>query len=327
MLNNKPELTIIMTCYNQEDCIRQAVDSLLNQQLNFDYKLIITDDNSTEDNSKEVIKELVEKYSFIEAVFAEENAGYLVNVLRGKRQADTKYLCLLDSDDYYTDTHFLQDAYDFLESHPDYTVYEANVNTLKDGVYRPFVNPKFKSGSYDMKDLVNNSVPVTQTTGQFFRNVIYSKGVPEVVEASIGDKVAERSWEGDTTRFLMHLKWGKAYYSDKIIGVYRITPNGIWTRMKKSSQFLYKARVRVDYCDYFIEDIPYWVNKAWEYLNTAFKCKSDELASYDYSEWTETEKNTIKMVYGFCIKNKELIRIPEDTLKDKIKKILHILKG
>ena len=45
------KVTIIMSNYNQEKYISQAIESVLNQKTNFPFQLIITDDFSTKDNS------------------------------------------------------------------------------------------------------------------------------------------------------------------------------------------------------------------------------------------------------------------------------------
>ena len=55
------KVTIIMSNYNQEKYISQAIESVLNQKTNFPFQLIITDDFSTKDNSIKIIKEFEKK--------------------------------------------------------------------------------------------------------------------------------------------------------------------------------------------------------------------------------------------------------------------------
>ena len=54
-------MTIIMPSYNNGQYIRQALDSILMQEVDFDYQIIITDDCS-QDDSPEIIKEYESKY-------------------------------------------------------------------------------------------------------------------------------------------------------------------------------------------------------------------------------------------------------------------------
>ena len=61
-MDNTAKVTIIMSNYNQEKFIEQAIESVLAQETDFDWQLIITDDHSTKDNSVEIIKRYAEKY-------------------------------------------------------------------------------------------------------------------------------------------------------------------------------------------------------------------------------------------------------------------------
>ena len=59
------KLTIIMSNYNQANLIGCAIDSVLMQKTKFPFQLIITDDNSTKDDSAKVLKQYEKKYPVI----------------------------------------------------------------------------------------------------------------------------------------------------------------------------------------------------------------------------------------------------------------------
>ena len=147
--NNQYALTIIISNYNQEKHLAETIDSVFAQKVDFSFMIIITDDHSTKDRSKEIIYEYANRHDNIEPIFADENGGYLTNILRAKERTKTKYFCLLDADDYWTDSCFLQRAYDYLEAHPEYTIYEANVEVIKEGQKRghPLVSTKSRPGT------------------------------------------------------------------------------------------------------------------------------------------------------------------------------------
>ena len=73
---------------------------MINQTLGFEnIELILVDDNSNDD-SKQIISELVRKYSNIKPIFLTENSGnasYPRNV--GIENATAEYLLFMDSDD------------------------------------------------------------------------------------------------------------------------------------------------------------------------------------------------------------------------------------
>ena len=328
-MNGPYELTIIISNYNQEQHLSETIESALLQKVKFLYRIIITDDHSREDRSCEIIKEYVKRYTHIEPILAEENKGYLSNILRAKEKTKTKYFCLLDTDDYWNDSHFLQRAYDFLESHDEYTIYEANVEVItEDGMNKhPFVSPKQKSGTYSKEMfLKNQSIPITQTTGMVFRNCIFSKGIPAIMKEAVGTS-SERSFEGDTGRFFMHLKEGRAYYDSNIVGVYRLTENGIWSRLKSSRKSIIEARMFYDFYRYYNSNVDFFVTKSYKYLMKYLKEKQKELNGLTEKEELidEYEELMANDVYSFCKKYEKEIIIDRVSIKEKIKQIIKIL--
>ena len=267
------KLTVIMSNYNQADLIIGAIESVLKQKTDFPFQLIITDDNSTKDNSVEIIRKYEQKYpNIIKCLYNKENGRYLKNILRAKAITKTPYFTLLDADDYWTDNLYLQKAIDFLESHTDFTIYSTNVLTLwEDGSSSPYIKHPTKTTDFSIEDFLHNSISITQTTGMVFRNIIYSKGIPEIVNSSIGT-ISERSFEGDYGRFIMHLKYGKAHYVNEISGVYRILSSGIWQCLNPFEKSTIQAQAFIDH-DRFFEGKyhRFFINKAWDEIRGCLK--------------------------------------------------------
>ncbi len=333
-MNDQYELTVIISNYNQEKHIAETIDSVLSQRVNYPFQIIITDDFSCQDRSKDIIRDYEAKYDFIRAIFAKENKGYLTNILRAKERTKTKYFCLLDAEDYWTDRDFLQRAYDYLEEHEEYTIYEANVrvvpedlDAMKDSGH-PFISPRRLSGTYSKEMLLTNKpVPITQTTGMFFRNCIFSKGVPEIMKKAVGTR-SERSFEGDTGRFMMHLKEGPAYYDKRIVGVYRLTRDGIWNKLTEAKKQIINARAFLDYYQYYGSDAAFFVNRAYALLQDYIAEKNNELAGFvkERELIDEYEYLMVNDVYRFCKEYKREIRTGKKGLKQKAKQIIGILR-
>jgi len=324
----KPELTIIMSNYNQGKYIRSAIDSVLSQKTSFNWQLIITDDNSTKDNSIEIIKEYVHQYpDKIKVLLNKKNGGYLENVLRAKRITKTPYFCLLDADDYWLDDFFLQRSYDFLQKHLKYVIYYENVKCLlPDGTCYPFINPNIVNSSYTIEDLFADRVYITQTTGQFYRNVLFKNGIPEIIETAIGT-VSEHSFEGDTDRFILHLKYGKAYFNNILCGVYRILPNaGIWSRLTQFKKNLLTAQAYYDYFRYFnYSHADYFIHHSLFYAKECFEALKK---SIDKNEFTQTiVQSDIEQLFALIIENEKYFdKIAKDNDKPCIKKSLTVKK-
>lgn len=320
------ELTIIISNYNQEEHIAETIDSALHQRVNFPFKIIIVDDCSTRDHSREIIRRYTERYLNIEAIFADENKGYLTNILRAKTITKTKYFCLLDADDYWTDRDFLQRAYDFLEEHNEYSIFESNVEVLDEVNRHLFISHRYKSSTYSKEMFLNGeAVPVTQTTGMFLRNTIFINGIPSVMKDAIGTR-SERSFEGDTGRFIMHLKCGLAYYDSHVVGVYRLTENGIWNSLRNSKKRIITARMQLDYYQYFGSNADFFVNRAYRAFQRYLQEKQYEFLSLsrvdEYID--EEERLMVEDVYQFCKEHENVIE--KKSLLNKARQIYRILR-
>lgn len=87
--------SVIITAYNRENYIRQAIDSVLSQSFS-DYELIVVDDGST-DRTQEIIISYGDKVSYI----WQENQGSEMAYKTGVSKATGEYMAFLDSDDYF----------------------------------------------------------------------------------------------------------------------------------------------------------------------------------------------------------------------------------
>ena len=107
----KPLVSVICLCFNEELYIKQALESILDQKTNFTFEIICHDDAST-DGTSNIIQEYAEKYpDKIVPILQEDNKvskgeqiilKYIYPVSRGK------YMAYCDGDDYWTDKNKLQ---------------------------------------------------------------------------------------------------------------------------------------------------------------------------------------------------------------------------
>lgn len=301
-----PALTVIMSCYNQSEFLRQAVESVLMQKTDFPVKLLITDDHSTKDDSRALVADYAARHpDRIEALLNETNGRYLANILRAKARLRTEFFTLLDADDYWTDDRYLQDAVDFLSAHPDFAVYSRNVLCLKEsGETHPFIRHAPAKSDFDFSDYIKGTVPIPQTTGAVFRNVVYGDGIPQIVADAVGT-IHERSFEGDADRFVMHLAKGRAHYDPRPSGVYRILSSGIWCRLPRSEQHLIQSQCYADYYAYLGRDKAFFANAAKRELDLAFAAVKDEILRgvLPSQAWTEY----FRSIAAFLAENRDVL--------------------
>lgn len=93
----KPLVSVIMPVYNGAKYIKQAVDSVYNQDVPLE--LIVIDDGSV-DGTKEVLESYRERPDF-RYLFNKKNMGAAGSRNRGAKEAAGKYVAFLDADDWW----------------------------------------------------------------------------------------------------------------------------------------------------------------------------------------------------------------------------------
>ena len=113
------KVSIICTNYNKGDWVREAMDSFLNQKINFDFEIIIIDDAST-DHSYEIIQEYQKKFPEKVRTFRNEvNLGITRTWKKVCQEAKGQYIARCDSDDFWTDPLKLQKQVELLDASTD----------------------------------------------------------------------------------------------------------------------------------------------------------------------------------------------------------------
>lgn len=129
---NEIMVTISMASYNHKKFVRQAIESVLKQKVDFKFEIIITDDAST-DGTNFIIMEYAQKYpDIIRAKCWEKNIGILANLRYRNSCAKGRYIACLECDDFWTDEHKLQRQVEFLEKNSEYSLCFTDVDVIKD---------------------------------------------------------------------------------------------------------------------------------------------------------------------------------------------------
>lgn len=110
-----PKISVLMPVYNtQEDYLREAISSILNQTYS-DFEFIIINDGST-NNAKEVILSYQdERIKYYEN---SKNLGVIKTLNKGLVLADGEYIARMDSDD-ISNPKRLEISLNFMEENPD----------------------------------------------------------------------------------------------------------------------------------------------------------------------------------------------------------------
>ena len=114
-------VTVGIQTYNHAGFIAQAIESVLDQQVDFDYDILIGEDCST-DGTREIVLTYRDRWpDRIKLLLSDQNAGNDGRTLlrRMLETASGDYLALFDGDDYWTSPLKLARQVSFLDHHPE----------------------------------------------------------------------------------------------------------------------------------------------------------------------------------------------------------------
>lgn len=95
-----PKVSVCVVTYNQVAYIRQCLQSIVDQETDFEFEVIVADDCST-DGTQDIVREFAERYPrLVRPMLNESNLGPWMNYLRAHRVARGEYIAHMDGDDY-----------------------------------------------------------------------------------------------------------------------------------------------------------------------------------------------------------------------------------
>ena len=224
-------IDILLVSYNHEKYIKQAIDSILMQKVNFKYRILLCDDNST-DNTVSIVKEYAEKFPGLFVILPpENNMGITKNYKRAFYNIQSKYVAILEGDDYWTDPNRLSYCLHFLEEHTD-CVLCANRIQLKIEEIDNIVS--HDNGILTDRDIIltGNDLAKDNFIGNF-SSCFYRGNVLK----SIDDKLFETK-AYDWLINLFCSKSGNIGYLSDSTSVYRVHQKGTWSGQTRKQRLL-----------------------------------------------------------------------------------------
>ncbi|HEX2042310.1 MAG TPA: glycosyltransferase [Acidimicrobiales bacterium] len=150
------KLSVCLITYNHEAYVRTALESVLDQEVDFPLEIVVADDASV-DGTVSIIEEYRAKHpDLINPVGDGTHRGVTGNFAKGLRACQGEYIALLEGDDYWTDSEKLSSQVAFLDRHPECALSFHPVTAVDDGgrplSYNPF--PTFHRTFFELKDLL-----------------------------------------------------------------------------------------------------------------------------------------------------------------------------
>lgn len=145
-MNKLPHISVLLPCYNAQQYLHEAVDSILNQTFS-DFELILINDGSTDD-SLTIINEYASQDDRVVAVNNEKNLGLIASLNKGIDLARGHWIGRMDADDVSDLKRFAKQV-DYLKENPEIDLLGTNSRLIDE------------QGNYGKANLLKTRFPLS----------------------------------------------------------------------------------------------------------------------------------------------------------------------
>lgn len=219
MAHQTPKLSVVVLAYNHEKFLRQALDSVLMQEVDFDYEVIVGEDCSP-DGTRSIVQAYEQQYpDRLRPIYQPHNVGMGTNFRHCLEACRGEYIALLEGDDYWTDPRKLQKQVAWLAANPDFSLcFHPVADQHEDGSRPTGVPRQFAKDVYTFDDFLLPIYTVVSTGSIVLRNVLPTWPAWLFTVKPI-----------DFPLVVLYAEVGKVKLLPDVMGVYRIHPGGIWS--------------------------------------------------------------------------------------------------
>jgi predicted O-linked N-acetylglucosamine transferase (SPINDLY family)/GT2 family glycosyltransferase len=225
------KVSVLMITYNHEKFIAQAIDSILMQEVDFEYEIVIGEDCST-DNTRQIVIDYQKRYpDKIRLLLPESNIGMLANFTDVYKACKGEYITVLEGDDYWIATSKLKKQVDFLDRNLSFSICFNDtfiVEQKNDCAIKLFPHVSSQETCTIQRLISDNYISTP--------SVMYRAGLVN----NFPDWYYEQGF-GDWTLHLMHAQCGKIGHIDEVMSAYRVHESGSWS----SKGLEYKLEVTI----------------------------------------------------------------------------------
>ena len=217
------EVSVVCITYNQGLYVDQMLKSIVNQNTNFDYEILIHDDASSDDTQKIIMKYAKKYPQLIKPIFQKSNQyskGINPNIAYNYPRVQGKYIAYCEGDDFWSSPDKLQKQYDAMEKNNTCALCVHDVQCVyQNGELARMKFPpiKMKEGIIPTNDYMRLELKdagwLFQTSSYFIRSNVIRKFVQEY---------RNHYPVGDLPLVLFSLQYGNCYYLKDVMSCYRL---------------------------------------------------------------------------------------------------------
>lgn len=180
-LDESPQVTVVITTYNEEDYIEDALDSLLKQTYS-NFEVVIIDDGS-EDRTKEILAEYEDikniKIIYLEHVGRSSALNTAINEARGE------YIAIVDPDDISKEKRLEMQAR-YLDQHPDVGIVGSAYIAQNEMRSESYVR-EYPTDDTDIRHAMAKYIPIAHSSMMARRKALIEAGLYDGTRHAIVD--------------------------------------------------------------------------------------------------------------------------------------------
>lgn len=259
------KVSFLVTYFNQEEYVKQSLDSILKIEMPCDWEILVGDDGSS-DGTVDVVKDYIERHPNKIKLFSmprEKSIKYdpirraSANRLNLLEHAAGDFFCTLDGDDYYCDTKFVEEALDIFKHNQNISIVAFGFKYFKDGIDGKKITIPARKKQHHVNKKRYLSSFYLHAGGCVYRKCFGKKRT---------DYIKKLGYFDDNDIIINNLNYGDMISIDRVVYVYRQTGNGIYTSMNIVEQAVLNVR-GLD-VDLQLLKKDYWKNLIERYSNS-----------------------------------------------------------
>lgn len=226
------KVSIMITCYNLRDEIDNAIQSVVDQLMPFDWELLIGDDGSTDGTIERIETWLKKKPNNVKMFVMERTSTNEKNGIRAARNranllehAKGDYLIFLDGDDNFIGTDKIKRQVDLLEKN-EYSKCSCCAHNI---IANDIINKKkYKMANETIKQGVFSSIDYWPSMYFHTNTILFRKKCKQMMLDPI-----YRDYLNDNFITYIILQYGDIFYINEAMAQYNLIGNGLWTGKKR----------------------------------------------------------------------------------------------
>jgi Glycosyl transferase family 2 len=222
----EPMVSVVLRTYEHAPFVAQAIESVLIQEVPFEFELVIGEDRST-DGTRRVVESYAERHpEMVRTVLPAENLGHGAILRRALDATRGRFIAYLDGDDYWTSPVKLRRQVEYLRANEGCVSCFHDVSLIYDAAGLPsgVTTPALAEAGFALEDVLTECF-VGSPSVMFRRELV--------------DALPSWAFESAWIDWLIHIRAaerGPLGYIPEPLAAYRVHEGGMFTSLDRISQ-------------------------------------------------------------------------------------------